>query len=171
MHWYSFTLVQKSCMSICARIFCKFRVFIYFRCVEMIDFVVYFPPCRIIFIGHIIINYPLLGSRNWIHVLEVSIRLQTLQKPSIGDRDVKVLRKAEFIFYWFQFLPQYVSLHIRIIQTSLFLTVVCYNNYIGLAIILTFFFIIVLRPVLQMLCMSSVRTVDSVSIGCAFGDC
>ena len=43
------------------------------------------------------------------------------------------LRKAEFTFYCFQFLPRYVSLHIRIIQSSLFLTLVCCNNYIGLA--------------------------------------
>ena len=61
----------KVIMSNCARIFCKFRVLICFKCLEMIDIVVYFPPCRNIFIGHIIINYR-LGSGNWIHVLKVA---------------------------------------------------------------------------------------------------
>jgi len=35
---------------------------------------------------------------------------------------------------------------------------------------MTFFFIYVLHPVLQMLCMSSVRTVDNVNISCAYSD-
>ena len=42
---------------------------------------------------------------------------------------------------------------------------------LDLPIILTFFFINLLRPVLQMLCISSVRTVDNVTIRCAFSDC
>jgi len=34
VHWYSFTHGQKSCM-FSTRIFWNFRVFVYFRCVEM----------------------------------------------------------------------------------------------------------------------------------------
>jgi len=40
-----------------------------------------------------------------------------------------------------------------------------------LSIILTFFFIILLHPVLQILYMCSVRTVDTVNISCAYCDC
>ena len=55
------------------------------------------------------------------------------------------------------------------IKPNVCLTVVCYNNYIGL-VHYSFFFIILLHPVLQMLYMSSVRTVDSVIISCAYFD-
>ena len=41
---------------------------------------------------------------------------------------------------------------------------------LDLSIILTFFFIILLCPLLKMLYVSSVRTVDSVNISCAFCD-
>ena len=94
VHLYSFTVGQKSCVSNCARLLCKFSVFIYFRCVEIIDIVFYFPHAETFVIGHIIIKYPLLGSGNWIHnfICAVSgcIILQTFQKPSIEYHEWEV---------------------------------------------------------------------------------
>jgi hypothetical protein len=41
VHWYNFTLGKKACMSGSSRIFCKLIVFMYCRCLEMRDIVVY----------------------------------------------------------------------------------------------------------------------------------
>ena len=80
------------------------------------------------------------------------------------------LTKAEFTFHCFKYPPQYVSLHIVMFQPSVWLTVVCYCYYIRIVCNPDISFIIVLSQVFQMLYMSSVRTVDSVNISCAYCD-
>jgi len=66
------------------------------------------------------------------------------------------IQKKSSQFCFFKYLPQYVSLHIVIIQPSVCLTVVWYNNCIGL-VHNPFTRIILLHAVLQMLYMSSVH--------------
>jgi hypothetical protein len=68
-------------------------------------------------------------------------------------------------------LPSSVSLHILMIQPIVCLTVVCYSSYIVRVHNPDFIFCNGITSILQMLCLSSVRTVDSVRISCAYCDC